>query len=780
MKHLLTLILVLLVPGTLSAQHLRSRLVCAEDSLAASYASVVLTDIDGPSIVAKATTDARGYFELQASHYGKEKAILVVSPSSLAFKVRRDTVELHSFPQRIVLQERETLLGEAQVVSRVFKPTPTGYTYDMHQFREQFSGREAQEVLSLLPGMQLEDNKLTVNGREVKEIYINGEKVIDPEELKSIKAEMLQTAEVDYWEAGELGKKTSAATLRIRVKLPSQGGYSLVLNQNVSPLLEGKELTVRSYDRLMAKSPDGKWNFKAMVNANYSDKRSKTDQFDNYDKTGTAEGSRSAMHAKNNVFCHTELSTVYEFAPQSIVGVRGGYVYSSYPRSFTYNYTPSRKLDLVNYDKYKNPQYFVTAYLNAMWGQKHNQLEWSADYFYNHNRIDYSAHSFNAERVDTGYTAFGYKSPLEVANTTLRLRLPFSSSSLLRLGYSIDWMAQSDLPLWQEEGEHPSLGEQVKRKRNTTLTHYASANFMGVWKRIYYSIGANFRSHDSRNRALSDTVHIRQSAFNPRASFKFMLDKTEQNSFEIAYYRDLGDVDLNNWSETRQWSDATHYWVGDKNLKTSEEHNLRLQLVHLHGRLSATVEFQKVENAVLFDTFEDPDLPGVIGTKPRNVSGDFTMSFRTDYRWNVAKWWVMRPSVYGILRNEGLTVNGIRFHGWQSQFGVSLYNQFAFDAKNRLVAQIRYEPAYDMYCMRMGHYEYASAEYTHFFSETFTAGASVTLYNRRWQFNRLPTQTLASRTYMPHTHFNINVSLFLQSKRQVEVKEIPQTISIPQ
>ena len=201
MKHLFTLILVLLSAGTLSAQHLRRRLVCAEDSLAASYASVVLTDIDGPSIVAKATTDARGYFELQASHYGKEKAILVVSPSSLALKARRDTVELHCFPQQIVLQERETLLGEAQVVSRVFRPTPTGYTYDMHQFREQFSGREAQEVLSLLPGMQLEENKLTVNGREVKEIYINGEKVIDPEELKSIKAEMLQTAEVDYWEA---------------------------------------------------------------------------------------------------------------------------------------------------------------------------------------------------------------------------------------------------------------------------------------------------------------------------------------------------------------------------------------------------------------------------------------------------------------------------------------------------------------------------------------------------------------------------------------------------
>ena len=60
MKHLLTLILVLFSAGTLSAQHLRSRLVCAEDSLAVSYASVVLTDIDGPSIVAKATTDARG------------------------------------------------------------------------------------------------------------------------------------------------------------------------------------------------------------------------------------------------------------------------------------------------------------------------------------------------------------------------------------------------------------------------------------------------------------------------------------------------------------------------------------------------------------------------------------------------------------------------------------------------------------------------------------------------------------------------------------------------
>ena len=35
-------------------------------------------------------------------------------------------------------------------------------------------------------------------------------------------------------------------------------------------------------------------------------------------------------------------------------------------------------------------------------------------------------------------------------------------------------------------------------------------------------------------------------------------------------------------------------------------------------------------------------------------------------------------------------------------------------------------------------------------------------------------------TYMPHTYFNINVSLFLQGKRQVEVKEIPQNISIPQ
>ena len=190
----------------MKAQVIRGRLVCPEDSTAAAFASIELVDTANSLVLAKTITDKRGKYVLSLKK-GMAKAVrLVVEPSLMGFETIRRMVAPNNLPTTITIYPKETQLGEAVVRASYLKPTPSGYTYDMNRFKKNFGNQEAFDVLTLLPGVTCDDDRiksLKVNGRDITEIYVNGQKasVMD---LEALTADMLKTVEIDFWEGGEI------------------------------------------------------------------------------------------------------------------------------------------------------------------------------------------------------------------------------------------------------------------------------------------------------------------------------------------------------------------------------------------------------------------------------------------------------------------------------------------------------------------------------------------------------------------------------------------------
>lgn len=753
---------------------IKGRIVCEEDSSAVVSYDVSLVDTAWTRYIGRTVTDAQGRFAFSVDMARDRKAILrVFENSSGSIVLRGDTVDLRSFPEIIRVAPVSVQLGEAVVKARPFRATASGYVMDLTPFKAKYEGRPAMHVIGLLPGVMDINGQLAINGRPFAEIYINGQRMTSPEQLQAITGDMLKSAEVDYWEGGELTNSTKAtATLRIRLDDVKRGGYYGSVNDTYKAPLEahndaGSNTLIGSF---IWKSQNGKWNINEFASYNYIGHTLEQEDYVNYGQADKQTSSLSRTRQFNHRF-NEYLTAVYEFTPSTNVGLAYNLnMTKDCPRSYIHNRPQQDQIRFVEHQR--NPQHQLTQTFYHEWGRLGKRFEQSADYLHGKMDVDHTARSYTAEMADSGYTALGYKFGNDMFKNTMCLHLPLNKHLTIRFGDAVQWVRNVYTPLWSEQGEFPAIGQQVVWNKTRALSHYASASVMGAVGRFYMAASVSLRNLDSRYYTLTDTLHSTQCALNPRASLKYMLDDTGQNSLEIAYTRDMGGVPYDAMSQGVKWIDANHYTMGNPNLKASTDHNLRLQWMHLGGRLNVNLEMDKVKNDLFYHTFEDPDRPGVYYTKPMNSDGEFSMQLTADYRFNVTKWWMMRPMVVGYLTHEKQTVSGIYYNGWRPHGIFQFTNSFQLTNKHSLDVELFAEPTFDTYDRTYRHVESVRIYWFYRISDSFNVSLEGAYQRRRTVVTHTPTQELAYRNGQARFWGEIRVAWHFKSKRDVKVKSV--------
>lgn len=776
-KHLLTLLLLLcFTAASLRAQVIRGRVVCPDDSTAAAFAVINLVDTARTYNIARTISDKHGKFVLHLGNHKERYAKLGVVPSLLGYKSVVLDVDLTQFPKEIAIMPNEQQLGEAEVRARYFTPTPSGYTYDMSRFKKNLGQHEAFDVLALLPGV-MRDGKgeygLTINGRPFTEIYVNGQRIISIEELRAITADMLQTAEVDFWEGGEITDKDRSATLRIKLGKLERGGYygSFISNYNLPLAQSGDKGKERFQEFFWWKSNDGKWNVKNVAVYNYDGSVNKSTDTQEHPSLALKEENRTREQRQNHRLNH-QLSTVYEFSRKTNAGLSYNFIYDYSKPGYRINNSPRDTYDRYTLSR-RNPQHQLTATFYTEWGKRNSRFDMAFDYLTSRETTHHDAYSGTVARADTGHTAFRYRFANDMVKNTMRLHLPLSRALTLRLSDAIQWVDNSYRPLWLEQGEAPALGTQIEPSTTQVLTHYSAAYLMGSHRRTYYSAGFNVRTLDSRYRTVIDTTHYTQWAFNPRASLKFVLDDTQENSFELAYYRELGNVPYVAISQKKVWSDANHYTMGNPNLKAKVEHNLRMQLMHLQGKLSLTGEVQKTEDDMVYQTFADPSLENVYYVQPRNISGEWAFAFMGTYRSLVASSIWLSADVQAKLRRERQEVSGINYNGWAASSYFGLQAVTAFQRRWSFTLGVSCTPTHREYNSTHRHVERINLNYFINIKGKFTVSADLNYAtSARTDTRTASGYRLTYRSRNPQFEFGLRLGYHFRSKRQVDVKEV--------
>ena len=187
------------------------------------FVNVVLLSLPDSVIVHGTVTDEQGMFSMSA-----DISIGTLQLSMLGYKTVSVPVE-DVRGQTIRMEEDANMLGEAVVKGFMPKTKLTGNSMiTTIQGTVLGNAGTAHEMLSKVPGMTQRDDKLEVIGKGAPVFYINGRKVQDVDELKSLHSDEIHNVEV-ITNPGAIYEATVSSVVRIRtIRRQGEGfGFNL-------------------------------------------------------------------------------------------------------------------------------------------------------------------------------------------------------------------------------------------------------------------------------------------------------------------------------------------------------------------------------------------------------------------------------------------------------------------------------------------------------------------------------------------------------------------------
>ena len=192
------------------------------------FVNVVLLSLPDSAIVHGTVTDEQGMFSISA-----DISIGTLQLSMLGYETVSLPVE-EVRGQIIVMEEDMNMLGEAVVKGFMPKTKLTGNSMiTTIQGTVLGNAGTAHEMLSKVPGMTQRDDKLEVIGKGAPVFYINGRKVQDVDELKSLHSDEIHNVEV-ITNPGAIYEATVSSVVRIRtIRRQGEGfGFNLTGGNN--------------------------------------------------------------------------------------------------------------------------------------------------------------------------------------------------------------------------------------------------------------------------------------------------------------------------------------------------------------------------------------------------------------------------------------------------------------------------------------------------------------------------------------------------------------------
>ena len=192
------------------------------------FVNVVLLSLPDSAIVHGTVTDEQGMFSISA-----DISIGTLQLSMLGYETVSLPVE-EVRGQTIMMEEDVNMLGEAVVKGFMPKTKLTGNSMiTTIQGTVLGNAGTAHEMLSKVPGMTQRDDKLEVIGKGAPVFYINGRKVQDVDELKSLHSDEIHNVEV-ITNPGAIYEATVSSVVRIRtIRRQGEGfGFNLTGGNN--------------------------------------------------------------------------------------------------------------------------------------------------------------------------------------------------------------------------------------------------------------------------------------------------------------------------------------------------------------------------------------------------------------------------------------------------------------------------------------------------------------------------------------------------------------------
>lgn len=232
--------------------------VVNEQGEAVEYATVVL--LKDAEQVAGMTTDGEGRFELKAPAGDYTLRIQYLGYESLTQQVK---VEQENDLGDFVMKSGTTQIEGVVVKARLVRREADRFVMDVANAPAAI-GKDGIELLERAPGVWINDEKISINGKSGTKVFINDRELrLEPEQLaaylRSLRAEEIQKIEVVPVTGADHDADASGGIIRITLRKQRENG----VQGSVSMRTQQSDIVHVYYPGANVAAHTGKWDFNA-------------------------------------------------------------------------------------------------------------------------------------------------------------------------------------------------------------------------------------------------------------------------------------------------------------------------------------------------------------------------------------------------------------------------------------------------------------------------------------------------------------------------------------
>ena len=726
MKRLILLIVTLAAAATrLFAAHLcpSTGRVVDEQGKAVEYATVVL--LKGTEQVAGMATDAEGRFALKAAPGEYTLLIQYLGFDPVKKPVR---VEQENHLGDFVMRTSATGIESVEVKARLVRREADRFVVDVANAPAAI-GKDGIELLERAPGVWIDGEKISINGKSGSKVYVNDRELrMEPEQLltylRSLRAEEIQKIEVVPTSGADYDADSAGGIIRITLKKRRENG----VNGSVAFNTTQGEIVHRYNPSANINLHSGRVDFYASAWGSFGKDETTTGEQTRYEAADKELNAHSSMKGRNRSL-GASAGAVVEIDNRNSVGAEFEYwrnrngepndTYTDFRNAGTVTRTDSHfdKLDIRN-------NYSATFNYIRKIDTLGSTLKLLADY----TRRETDSGNDNFSRMTApGATADStYRDNTEsvynIATATLALEKRFSPRWTLKAGakYTYNDMHNDALYEYVKDGAWVCNDNQsftINYTENIAAAYgIASAN-LGRW-----SLVAGLRGEYTHTRGKGGDISQNYFSLFPNANVSYALTKDGAYSLIAQYARTIERPRF--WSlnpQRFQISDYT-YQTGNPELDPAYKQDISLTLVLKHKYTltgGMTIQRDEIQQTIR----PDADDPARLCLAWTNFDTTKNYYLTANAPFQFTKWWTMNLNLTYIRQGQRIDEHSAEKH--YNFYFVNSSTTFSLPAKFYIDLSYRFQSRMDFGNCWVKPLHFLNAGIKKRFGDKFTASFSV-------------------------------------------------------
>ena len=637
--------------------------VVDEQGKAVEYATVVL--LKGDQQVVGMATDADGRFELKVApgEYTLQIQYLGLEPVKRPVRVEQNNdigeIVMHNAENRI-----EGVVVSAQLVRR----EADRFVVDVANAPSAI-GKDGIELLEHAPGVWIDGEKISINGKSGSKVYVNDRELrMDNEQLltylRSLRAEEIQKIEVVPTTGADYDADSSAGVIRITLKKRRENG----LNGSVA-----LSTTQSSYTGTYSPSANinihsGRLDVYASAWGYLGKDTMLSDENTAYDTADKELTARSEAISNNRNY-GINAGSVFEIDPKNSVGAEFEYWRNgSWGPTDTSTDLGDELLSTNTRSRFDNHDYGNNYAVTFNYIHKLDTLGSTFKILADYTRRNSDSGNDNTSRITFPGTADidsvyrdAATSIYDVATATLALEKNFSPRWSLKAGakYTFNDMHNDALYEYRKSGDWLRNNDQsytVNYTENIAAAYAIASAQLGRW-----SLVAGLRGEYTHTHGKSGDVRQNYFSLFPNANISYAISQEKGYSMILQYARTIERPRF--WClnpQRSQISDYT-YQTGNPSLDPAFQNDLSLTVVLAH-KYTLTGGVQIVDGEIQQTMLADPDDPDMLCINWINFDATTNYYVTANLPFQPTKWWQLNLNAVYMRRGQRVEQHGAQQH----------------------------------------------------------------------------------------------------------------------